>query len=53
MSGGLSMSILKIIFAYIICLFVSKEAAESVNAAETPADLDAEILRRNGFDRGP
>ena len=49
------MSIFKkivLIFAYFISLFNSREAAESVNKVNTSAELDEEILRRIGFDKG-
>ena len=49
------MSILKKIIltvAYFICLFIPCCAAESVNNAESPAELDEEIMRRIGFGKG-
>ena len=51
MSGGrLFMSkYLKLFFAYLICMFVSKSAAEAVNSCTDPEDLDEIMLRKAGF----
>lgn len=40
---------IKIIFAYLICMFVSKSSADAVNSCTDPEDLDEIMLRKAGF----
>ena len=50
LKGGLSMSKkIKLFFAYLICMLVSKSSAEAVNVCTDSDDLDETILRKAGF----
>ena len=50
LEGRLSMSKkIKVIFAYLICMFIPKSSSDAINSCTDPEELDAIMLRKAGF----